>query len=179
VGLSAAVAEDRHFITTTLIWAEQMQASDAASSILMLNDSNESALGPGVFLDTAVNLRLQPRRAPMSNVPAQRITRMSRFLDPLYYKKFGVTFYGLQDIQPNRTYYVIWSTPPGATTIDNATWEMDEGRTCGYRICTFVTKNCYVTEEEWSVGPIQDGVELFYTPLWKCYAWLFLPLTRR
>jgi hypothetical protein len=113
------------------------------------------------------------------NVPARVIYRQTRYGDPTYYKRFGVTMLGLENVLPNTEYFIIWSTPAGETTIDNATWGIDEGRTCGLAICTIITKNCYVTEDEWGVGPIQHGVELFYTSPWKCYAWLFLPLTRR
>jgi hypothetical protein len=70
-----------------------MTDADAASSILILNDSNESELGPGVFLDTAINLRLQPAIAPMTDMPGRWAVH-TRFFDPLYYKTFGVTFYG-------------------------------------------------------------------------------------
>jgi hypothetical protein len=116
---------------------------------------------------------------PEVRVPVQRVAVQSRLGDVSYRKRFGVSLFGLQDVAPGVEYQIIWRTPPGEAVQDNASWEMNEGRTCGFSWCTWVTKTCYVTEDEWGVGVIEDGADLGYVAPWRCYAWSWLPLVVR
>jgi hypothetical protein len=156
-----------------------MGSGDAATSALLLNDTPESELGPGVFLDTATDYLLRPAYNPVVTVPSRRFSLQNRILDVSYHKRFGVTFYGMENVLPNVEYEVIWRTPPGGAVQDNGDWELEEGRTCGYWWCLWITKQCRANQELYGIGVIEDGARLSYQAPWRCYAWSFLPIVVR
>jgi hypothetical protein len=168
-------------ISTSLIWTDTQDSNNAVASALILNDSNNSGLGAGVWLDTAVNLLDQPYYDPVITVPYTRFTKQTRLFDPGYYKRFGVTLYGLGGVVANTIYHVDWTAPPGPVTQDNAMWEIFSGVSCGAYLCSYFPVNCYVTSDydpEWPVGVIEAGADLSFSGPWKCYNWYFLPFVK-
>jgi hypothetical protein len=145
----------------------------------MLNDTPESQLGPGVFLDTAVDFTLSPAYTPEVNVPVDDFWLQTRLGDVSYKKRFGVVLAGLGEVEPGREYEIIWRTPPGEAVVDNAEWQLNEGRTCGYWWCTWIDNHCDVTDEPYGVGVIEHGAHLSYQAPWRCRSWSFLPMVTR
>jgi hypothetical protein len=129
-----------------------------------------------VFLDAEADLLLRPVYDPIVTVPAARFSVQSRILDGRWHKRFGVWFYGMENVLPDVPYRVIWRTPPGVATQDNGDWELEEGRTCGHWWCLWVTKQCRANHELYGIGVIEDGAALRYSAPWYCHVDLFMPL---
>lgn len=142
-------------------------------SAVILNDSDDSELGAGTYLDGAGSMGY-PAYTPQVIAPGDSFYVQGRFGDPSFWVRFGVGFEQMDQMAPGLEYSVAWETPPGAAARDNATWEFDAGQELLPFCCKILRSRCFATRDEWGVMVIEEGAVLSFPTFNNCYRNYFL-----
>lgn len=166
-------------IIQTFVWTDTSRLSDTSVFVasLLLNDSQSSTRGPGVWLDRASGYE------PVVEFPSSHYIE-SRAYDADYHLRFGVGIFNMNQIVANQPYTITWTTVPGDAMIDNADWHLLQARTlfpsCRLAICVLQQVRCSVNVEDFGIDPI-PGIHIIpKREFGRCISLNFLlPLIRR
>lgn len=144
-------------------------AESTVELLLTLNNSNDSSLGPGVYLDL-------DSLAFASNLPGWYAYDDSSFLVP--YEKWLVSGSDAPDqVQPNVSYYIQFVAQPGQAAQDNAELTLTFTQAECWPLCASGVY-CHIHSTRFGLAPIPGAIPWQAEPS-RCYPWrqLFLPWT--
>jgi hypothetical protein len=164
-----------HYLTQTIRWdgnaLSHFSANHAFILDLQLNNSDESSLGPGIFLDLdSLVIR--------TDLPGWYIHGLG---DPWsYYRSLAIGTLSPVDLTADLDYHVFFSSAPGTAREDNANLVISRGTKwlpgCQWSWCVYERDRCQVNAGEWTVAPL-PGLYTWPPPAERtCYHWFtYLP----
>ncbi|MBV7326794.1 hypothetical protein KFU94_00755 [Chloroflexi bacterium TSY] len=161
INLTAAVNdEEKREIAQIFQWLEKEELNALAnrtySHALLLNDSDDSQHGAGIWLTREVSLLTrQPDKTLLQideNIPPEAIEIQSRWGDLSFEKRFGFNITDTTLLTTTLQYKFTWKTEPGDAEVDNANLKLE-----------ISTIDCRPNENEWSIDPL-PGIHLLTKP---------------
>jgi len=173
--LSGADDDNQRYIRHDLTWEPTALVSYTVDSTfeikLILNDSNNSALGPGIYLDID-NIVFN------SNLPSPFGNWYAPLLSP-YEKIFIARSYAPATLIPNQKYFAQFtSLQPGKADQDNGELTINHTKNECWILCSSGAY-CYIHDKPFGIAPIPGRIDWIPAPN-RCTEWgySFLPFLR-